>query len=136
MNKMLVATLGLLTALPTLAADTWPQPESAYHATQPRAQWLETAPRTGSTPAATPAVAQTMYGTPYPTAGYGGERFFPGYYGYGAPVQPRAYPYRPYRRHSSRWGSWPWRGSNWPSWNDMPSPSFSMPSFSFPTPGW
>ncbi len=134
--------------------EVWPQPESAYNSTQPRAQWLDTTPDNGlPQPASPQQLAQQVqpYGTgaptpapyaattaPYAAPAYGG---YPAY-GYPPPPPAPAYPaygygygygYAP-RRHSNSW--WPGNnGWNWPNMNNwsMPSPSFSTPSFSMPS---
>lgn len=132
MNKWTATLTTTLLLTASAQAAQWPQPESAYHASEPRAQWLETAP----TPPAAPAAQQPTWQQPW--QGYGAPAQ-PGYgYGYGgygyAPRAPWAGYYTGVPRPPR---SAPWRNGNWPSWDNFSMPSFSSPSFSFPAPfGW
>lgn len=131
---LLTSLLGMAFSASAWAQDAWPQPESAYSSTQPRAQWL-TPPE-----AAAPQPVQPPYGyaPQAPTYGYGYQAAPPpqgyapqggyGYYGYG---------YRPYapRHNTEPWQRWQPNNMTMPSWDNfsMPSPSVNLPSFSFPS---
>jgi len=138
----LLAALLLITAGTSLAdGEAWPQPESAYNSTQPRAQWLDTSPGNQLPQPVAPqqlaaqGAVQYPAAAPYAPSAYGGYPAYPAYgyvpqrttpmYGYG-------YGYGRAPRHHNNW--WPGSGS-WPSMNNwsMPSPSFSTPSFSMPS---
>ncbi len=122
MNKRTLTLISALLLTGQAWAEQWPQPESAYHASEPRAQWLEV-PTTQ--PPAQPA---------YPN-GWPPQRPYPmgqpmWGYGYGQPYPPYGAPRRPHH-------NMPWQRGSWPSWDNFSMPSFSAPSFSFPAPfGW
>ena len=125
MNKRILMLTGALLVAGQAWAEQWPQPESAYHASKPRAQWLEVpaapapaqpAPQSGWPPQGPYAMGQPMWG-----------------YGYGQPYPPYPYGAPPRRPHRNL----PWQRDSWPSWDNFSMPSFNAPSFSFPAPfGW
>ena len=158
LHTLLAATL-MTMSMPLLAQDVWPQSEEAYRSDKPRAQWLQPPASAAGAQQAAPSVQSRAPVTPgmpatgsqwpampyapapsYPNRGGGWQPGWPaygnGYAPYAHAPPPVYYPPRPYTRKKKRDGWWPGTGS-WPDMNnfsmpEMPSPSFTTPSFSLP----